>query len=78
MGQMFHMDSWPLLTSTEVTLRVTYQYKEEPTYSMVHNMKWYHTTFTHTFKQSRKICKLEQMSLNTRLKNVHGRGSFDV
>ena len=39
MGQLFHMDVWPLLTSAEVNICMAYQQKEELTYSMVHNMK---------------------------------------
>ena len=76
MGQIFHVDIWPLITSAGVNIRVTYQQKKKKTL-----IPWYITwnnTIQHSHIQSRKICKLEQMSLNTRLKNVHGRGSFDV
>ena len=39
MGQISHMDIWPLPTCAEVNIRVTYQQKDEPAYSVVPNMK---------------------------------------
>ena len=39
MRQIFHIDIWFMLTSTEVNVLVTYEQKKNPTFYMVHNMK---------------------------------------
>ena len=79
MGQILHTDIWPLLTSAEVNIRVAYEQKENlpiPKYITWNNSIT--KTFTYTFKQSRKICKLKQMSLisNLQQRGFHGQNSY--